>query len=63
MKIIRAMRDLHVPHNPEKPEANSFRAVQKGLVALVPDNFNLPKNYYVDLGKVNLNKPKKKKDD
>ena len=60
MKLIRAMRDIHVPHNPEKPDVNSFRAVQKGIVALIPDNFKLPKDAYTDLGKVQL---KKEKDD
>lgn len=50
MKIIRATRDIHVPHNPENPLPNSFKAVQSGLIALVPDDFNLPEDAFIDLG-------------
>lgn len=52
MKIIRATRDIHVPHNPENPDTNSFKAVQRGLLALVPEDFNLPSDSFIDLGNV-----------
>lgn len=62
MKVIRAERGVFVPHNPENPDNNSMRLVGKGLLALIPDNFQLPKGSYQDLGKLKLedqkNKPK-----
>lgn len=60
MKVIRANRGLYVPNNPEKPDNNSMRLVPTGLVALVPEDFNLPEGSYADLGKF---KEKKKKED
>lgn len=61
MKIIRAERGVYVPHDPEKPNNNEMRLLQKGLVALVPSNYALPQDSYKDLGKVDLNKLKKEK--
>lgn len=63
MRIIRAVRDLHIPNDPENPNVNSFRAIQRGIVALVPDNFQLPDGTYQDLGnfkpeKIRLGKKK-----
>lgn len=56
MKIIRAERGIYVPHNPEKPDKNSMRLVQNGLLAIVPDEFELPEDSYIDMGKVHLHK-------
>ena len=62
LKVIRAMRDIHVPQNPEKPETSLFKSVQRGMVALVPTNFRLPSDHYIDLGEVKTKKEKKQKD-
>lgn len=62
MKIIRAERGIYVPHDPENPDNNSMRAVHAGLIALVPDNFSLPKDYFQDLGRVEVKRLKKDKD-
>lgn len=58
IKLIRAMRDIHVPHNPEKPTGNSLKAVQRGLLTLIPKDYKLPQDSYEDLGVL---KPKNKK--
>lgn len=58
VRLIRAKRNIHVPHNPEHPEGNSFKAVQSGLLALVPKNFKLPHDAYEDLGMVGEKKKK-----
>lgn len=60
MKIIRASRDIYVPVNPEDPDKNSLRPVHKNLIAIVPEDFLLPEDSYVDLGKFNLKKSEKK---
>ena len=63
MKIIRAQRGIYVPHNPENPNYDSMRLVAKDILAIVPDGFELPKDAYIDLGKVHLrNKNEKNKD-
>lgn len=62
MKVIRASRGIFVPINPEKPDINSVRLLQTGLIALIPDDFSLPKDSYVDLGKFNTQAKKKEKD-
>lgn len=49
MKVIRAKRQIFVPINPESPERSSMRLVQTGLVALVPSDYVLPADYYVDV--------------
>lgn len=59
IRLIRAKRNIFVPHDPENPDKNSMRLVQTGLIALVPNNFELPKDYYLDLGKVQVKKDKK----
>lgn len=61
MKVIRADRGIYVPHDPEKPDNNQMRLLQKGLVALVPESYVLPEGSYKDLGKLDLNKLKKEK--
>lgn len=58
VRLIRAERDIHVPLDPEM-KGSSFRPVQKGLLALIPEGFNLPKDAYIDLGKVELKKKKR----
>lgn len=47
MKLIRANKGIYVPADPEsKADLNlqAMRLVQTGLVALIPDNFNLPED-------------------
>ena len=61
MKVIRADRGIYVPHDPEKPDHNQMRLLQKGLIALVPDNYVLPEGSYKDLGKLKLDKSNKDK--
>lgn len=58
VKVIRAERAIHVPIDPEKPDS-LYRPVQKGLLALVPEGFNLPKESYIDLGRVEFKKKKR----
>lgn len=60
MKVIRAKRGIHVPHNPESPDRNSMRLVQTGLIAIVPEDYPLPKDSYQDLGKLKLENKKSK---
>jgi len=60
MKIIRASRDVYVPVNPEQPDKNSMRLVHKNLLAIIPEEFELPEDSYIDLGKFNLKKTDKK---
>lgn len=40
MKVIRALKNIHVPSNPEE-KGSKYIEVRKGLIALVPDNFNI----------------------
>lgn len=60
VKLIRALRDIHVPHNPEQPQGNSLKAVQGGLLTLIPKDYKLPQDAYLDLGdlKSRIKKPK-----
>lgn len=62
MRLIRAKRGLHVPVDPENPETSTMRPVFAGLVALVPDGFQMSKDAYVDLGKVKIPKEETKED-
>ena len=61
MMVIRAKGNIYVPQNPEKPDTSTMRLVQAGLVALVPDDYKIPKEKYDLVGKVTV--PKKKKDE
>ena len=58
MKVIRAKGHIYVPTNPEKPDTSTMRLVQTGLIALVPDDFQLPKDKFEEVGKVKVNKVK-----
>ena len=51
MRVIRALRDIHVPQNPEYKEG-VYRSVQRGLLTLVHDDYLLPKDSYQEI--VNL---------
>ena len=62
MKVIRTKRPLYVPQNPEKPDHNSMRLVQTNLIALVPSDFQLPEDSYMDLGKVKIKGSANKED-
>lgn len=57
MKIIRANRGLYIPVDPENKES-VVRLVNPGLIALIPDDFQLPKGSYKELAKVNVKKDK-----
>lgn len=57
MKLIRASRGIYVPHDPEKPDKNAMRLVQTGLIAIIPDNFVLPEDSYVELQDLHIKKP------
>ena len=59
MRVIRAERNLFVPHNPEKPDKNSMRLVPTGLVALVPDEYEMPEGSFKEVGRVKVSKSKK----
>jgi hypothetical protein len=59
MKLIRAKRGIHVPVNPEMSENAVMRPVAMGLVALIHDEFTLPEDSYIDLGKVDPDNVKK----
>lgn len=61
MKVIRASRGIYVPHDPEKPDSNSMRLVQSGLLAIIPDDFHLPDDSYKELGELEIKKKDKKK--
>lgn len=58
MKVIRAKRNITIPINPEKPYNNAVRLVPAGLIAIVPSNFKLPKDSYVDVCKVKIKEEK-----
>lgn len=58
VRVIRAERDIHVPLDPEM-KGSAFRPVKKGILALIPEGFNLPKDAYTDLGKVEFKKKKR----
>lgn len=62
MKVIRALRDIFVPHDPEKPDTNAMKVVRKGLLTLIPDDFKLPEDAFEDVGRFDVNKKKGKKD-
>lgn len=61
MRVIRAMRGIHVPENPENPQGSNFRAVPQGLLCLVPDGYQLPADSYQELVKLDLEKNVNKK--
>lgn len=62
MKVIRAKRNIFVPHNPEMPDTNSMRLVQTGLIAIVSDDFQLPEGSHKIIGTVVKIKEKKDKE-
>lgn len=62
MRVIRAERNIFVPQNPEQPDKNSMRLVSTGLVALIPECFELPKDAFKDLGKVKIKKSSSKEE-
>lgn len=62
MKVIRATKGIHVPVNPENPNHNVMRLVHTGLIALVPKDFKLPEDSYVEVGTVKVKDVKKGSD-
>ena len=60
IKAIRANRGINVPLDPEKKDSMT-RVIQKGMLALVPESYELPEDSYIDLGKIDLTEKKKKK--
>lgn len=66
MRLIRAVRRVYVPCDPEKPLENQlFRSVEAGLLALVHDDVDLPEDFIEELGKLDvksLTKNKKNKE-
>lgn len=57
MKLIRALRGIHVPSNPENPDKNTMRLVHAGLIAIIPDSFVLPEGSYQELQDLTIKKP------
>lgn len=58
MKVIRAKRGIHIPRNPENPDMNAMQLVQTGLLALIPDDFQLPEDAFAEVGKFTVRKNK-----
>lgn len=58
MKLIKAVRGVYIPHDPEKPVNSEMRLLSKGVIGIIPDDFQLPKDSYEDLGKLKLKKEK-----
>lgn len=58
LKLIRTKQVLHLPLDPEDKTSRTA-AVQKGLVALVPDDFKLSEESYDLIQKVSSVKKKK----
>lgn len=49
MKIVKALRGLYIPSNPETPDMRSLRLIPRGTLAVIPDDFKLPEGSYEDV--------------
>lgn len=49
LKVIRAIRGIHVPMCPDNPSSLSYMPVQRGMLAIVPMGFVLPEDSYIDI--------------
>ena len=59
MRVIKAERGIYIPADPSHPANGAMRLVQTGIMALIPDDFELPKDAYIDLGKLDIRKDKR----
>lgn len=58
MKLIKAVRGVYIPHDPEKPVSSEMRLLSAGVIGIIPDDFELPKDSYKYLGKLHIKKDK-----
>lgn len=55
--VVRMLKGAYVPSSPED-ENSLLKPVSAGLVALIPDGFELPKGTFEVIQKVNVKKNK-----
>lgn len=60
MKVIRALRPVFVPANPEKSDGSMMTPVKAGVVALIPSDFKLPSDSYNLVHEFEIKKDKNK---